>query len=730
MAEFNPRLQPTNDPNYENRSRPIDIPDSIKPRGAEANTILPKGQEVGDKSAEYLGKAAGYAAESQGVSNKGFGDLFAGIVGVGDFMAKAGVSMVKKDIEDRVYDVANKERLAYTKELENIKAGKGVKNLLDSNAQMTDETPAEVEDLPNTLSGLKSASDSGKISKTDYYGRLLAAAKDMRSRYPGFREEIDAEFSKVTGVNPANAVITGLVQDINKAAASQSSERNRINSFLLQRQGYPNAQKTYAEFNAGIKTANDVLVWAAPYEREDQELKTRAARMNDTKLTRGERELQASRNVDVAFGMVVGRTVDTMLGKMGLNSAEDASMLDSQAKAGGIPAKRFEEVGQELAQHRAQLKVQMIRDADSTGVTKLIGKDEVNKRADASLSQLDTLTDRIYNKDFGGLYSAAKSIKAQTEDDTKDLLANSKVGPAMRQMMVLRETGGEQWFQKFNLENIKAGLPNMYSEYAKRWMQEITSQTNMRTSGMPVTYNDMLTEFKEKGMNDAKVNKSLVDTVAKIGDKDTPDGIKENIALAAFSPGNRGMISKLNADGVDSRGKQIQGMNAVFQKWTSPEVTSEMKRLGEKNPAIWKNYVDWTKETLGNELINREINDLKTIPETSNVKIGWDNDNSRFIAKDVRPQGLVEAQAGYHVTQQSNQYFKRVEASINRINSNLDNFKNVAKASGEDVNGFVLRTIADAGGREALSRVDGIPFQMLQQIGLMKLRSGIGSDKK
>lgn len=728
MAQFNPAIHPTNDPNYENRSRPIDVPDTLKPRGVEENRILPEGQKIGDKSAEYEGQAAAFGMQAEGSAMKSYGDLFAGVVGIADFVGKSGVQLVKKDIEDRVYNVANKERLAYTESLEQIKAGKGVKSLLDARAEASDEeTPSEIDGLPDRLGGLTGARDAGKISNSYYQGRLLAEAKDLRARYPGFRQEIDDQFAKVTGVNPANAYINSLVGDINRAAANANKGQSKIESFILQRQGYPGFDKLYGQFKRGEVTDQDVLAKAAPYERQDQELKQRQAIINDKKLTRGEQEYAASRGADAAFGMVVGRSVDQMLSRMEINSAEDASKLDLQVKSGAIPSQRFQELGQEIAQHRAQLKVQMKKDADVNGITKILGTDEVNKKIDASLAQLEVLNDRVYNKDFGGIYNAAKAIKSQTEDDTKALLANSKIGPPFRQMMVLKEAGGEQWFQKFNLDMIKENLPQHYSEYAKGWMREITSQTNMRSTGMPVTLNDMFDEFKSKGMNDNKVNASMTNMIGKITDKDTPDAVKANLALAAFHPNNAGFISKLNADGMDSSGRKIQGQNAVFQKFTSPEMTAEMKRLGQTNPDIWNNYVNWAKGTLGTELIGREVADLKTIPENSGVKVAWNDKTSRFQAVDSRSDEQKQAMGRVTGSQGSGQYFKKVEASLNRINSNLGNYKNIAEASGADVNQFLLKSIADIGGREALTRVDGIPFQMLQQMGLMKLRSGIGN---
>ena len=55
MANINTQINPTNDPNYTNTTRPISIPDSIRPQGVETNRIMPEGVKQGDRSAEYDG---------------------------------------------------------------------------------------------------------------------------------------------------------------------------------------------------------------------------------------------------------------------------------------------------------------------------------------------------------------------------------------------------------------------------------------------------------------------------------------------------------------------------------------------------------------------------------------------------------------------------------------------------------------------------------------------------
>lgn len=724
MAQINTPIQPTNDPNYEQRSRPVDIPDTIKPRGVEENRILPKGQEIADRSAEYLGQAAAYGLQGQAVAEKGYGDLFAGIVGIGDFMAKAGVHMVKKDIEDQVYEVANKERLAFTAELEKIKAGGG-KGILDANAEMGEETPQEISDLPDTLGTLQSARNAGKLSKTDYQGRLLEAAKDLRNRYPGFKQEIDHEFTKVTGVNPANAVITGLINDINRANSNQNSERNRQLSFIRSRSGYQGAEDAYRKVESGEWGGTDVVKWAAPQERARLELTDRAAVFNDRKLSTEDRKQRGKELFDTGIAAVVQTNVENFMSRIGISSQADAEAIAAKTQNGEITSKRWAEIGDEWQNKQLQLRQAILRDAREKGVTAAIGIDEVNARTDAAMKQMDEIGKRIFNRDSGGIYKTAQWIKAQGDEDQKRLLQDSVVGADFRSIETIRRIGGEQFLQSENLRKLTNGLSGRFSNYQDRWIKAIQSQTDMATDGVPITLNRAFDEFRTK-MKDAtdsekrKMNASMIDEITRIADPNVPDSIKVNYALTAFHPNNRDFISKLNIDSKDERGNVIQGQNAVFQKFTSPEITKEMYRLGQTHPGLWKNYVDWTQETLGNELISRELRYLGEIRNPA-IRVGWDSDNKRFTdpTYNVTPENAKRwglkgpyPDAEFHV----------VQGAISRINANLSNFKHVAEVGGGSVEAFILGTIAQTVGPQALSQVDNIPADVARQIGLTQLK--------
>lgn len=719
MAPLNPSVQPTNDPNYRGYSSPISVPDTIKPQGLQQNQILPKGQEIGDRSAEYEGKAAGYGLQAKGAEMEAYGDLFKNIATMGEFVGKAGVAIVKKDIEDKVYQVANKEREEYTAALEKIKQS-GTNNILNPSSDGA-STPEEVSQLSDTLSTLKSARDAGKISSSYYEGRLLAEAKKLRAQYPGFRQEIDEQFAKVTGSNPANAYIRALTTDINRGASQASSELKKAESFVAQRNGYPNAAQVMQRVQTGQAGMTEVMQWAAPYEREDYELKRRSAIFQDNKMEKETQKTKVGELFDFAAATAVNRSVDTMSGRMGINTAEDAMKLDSAVKAGIVPQQQWVQWGQELAGHKTQLQIQMTRDADKAGATRILGKEEVNRRIADSLKPIDALIDRIYNKDVGGYTRMAQDLKGINEEAQKGLLTHPKLGPYLQMQQAFKEIGGEQNLQKFNLDIIKGDFSSDLKTYFGNWQKGIATQFSSSNGKGTTTFNDWIDDIKAKGVKDKKFNEVVMKEVNKITDGTIPENVRMNYAQAAFSPGNRGMISKL-AEG--------EGQSRTFQRWTSPEMTKSMFELGKKDPQVWKNYVDWAQETLANELANKDINSLAEI-RNPHIRVGWDTDNKRFVpsydsvrtaseAASMRAGGPQRASNGADDSE-----YQFVQRLTNRLNNNLYNYKNIAEAAGIDADAFILKTIANTN-PAALQNVNSIPYQILRDIGLSRAK-GIGS---
>lgn len=726
MAPVNPTIQPRNDPAYGRDSRPVYVPDSIRPRGVDTNQILPKGQQIGDRSAEYAGQAAAFGSRAEGAATEGFADLFSGIARTADFLGKAGVEVVRKDIENKVYDVADVERQRYIAALEQLKTGGvGTRNILDANAGMDtpsgEEAPAEVADLGNRLEVLSSSRDSGKISSSYYHGRLLAEAKDLRAKYPGFRQEIDSAFARATGSNPANAYVHDLVNDINRNASTVNSSTRKTLNFLERNLGISGVPElTQSIINgeiSGPEAERAAIQLIAPHERLKTSVEEHRVKMEDVNLGRSERDYHANKAFDKAAGGIINNAIDGVMRKIGLTDAQSVANTAEGLKNGSIDPRQWEQYGQDILRMKAQVKQQIISAADKYGITSNMkdGMEGLVKKLDARLTMFDDVSKLIYEKQTGTLFHLQRDAAAQLDEDKRDILRSPLLGPPSRQAMVLRSIHGDTYMNDLNLTLIRGKYPQQYQEFYNNWAQGIISQSEYGPTGKPVTFKDYLNELKSKNIDPAEPTKKIMGLVKDIGKKDPSlnDEVKTNIALAAFSPENRGMLELLNPSSIDAKGRRVTGQNAVFLEWTTPEITKEMSRLGEKNPVIWKQYVDWIENSLANTLLKRELADLNAMGEDNNLKISWDSDNKRLDVKYVGPMlpGSTPVESRGWMSQPT--AFVSARSTLNRINSALYNFRHVAEASGQDVDTFMVQTL-----KNTLGDLKGIsiPAQILQRI--------------
>lgn len=725
MAVVNPAIQPTNDPVYGRDSRPVDVPDSIRPRGVDTNQLLPKGQEIGDRSAEYEGQAAAFGARASGASSEGYADLFSGIAKTADFLGRAGVEVVKRDIENKVYDIADAERQRYTAALEQLKAGgAGSRSVLDANASAdmpNEEAPTEVRELGDKLEVLSSSRDSGKISSSYYHGKLLAEAKNLRAKYPGFRQEIDDAFAKVTGSNPANAYVHDLVVDINRNATTANSTTRKTLNMLEKNLGIAGvpelAQKVISGEISGTDAEREAIKLIAPHERLKTVVQEHKAKMEDVNLSRDEKDYHARKAFDKASSGIINNAVEGIMQRIGLTDPKSVAAAAEGLKNGSIDPRQWEAYGQEVLKMKSVIRAQIIAAADKYGITANLkgDKEALIKKVDAQLTMFDDISGLIYKKETGTLFSVQRDNKAMQDEDKRDLVRSPLLGPALRQAQALRAIGGDNYVNDLNLNLIKSKFPQQYESFYSRWQSGIVSQSEYGPTGRPVTFQDYLLDLKDKNVPPAEPTAKIMKLVEDIGKKDPkiPDEVKENIALAAFSPGNRDMLNLLNPSSIDNKGRPVTGQQAVFLSWTKPEVTKEMKRLGDKNPALWQNYVDWAENSMANTLLKREFADLKAMGEDKDIKVSWDSDNKRLDVRYVRPMpaGSTPVEGRGWASQPTALVSAR--STLNRINSVLYNYKHIAEASGQDVDMFMVKTLRNVIGD--LSGID-IPSQIMQQI--------------
>lgn len=84
--------------------------------------------------------------------------------------------------------------------------------------------PADMQSELDRVSTLQAARSQGKISETNYYGRLATLSKQLRAKYPRYEGIVDATIQSVTGTRPANAYRDALFGEMNALAKDASDE--------------------------------------------------------------------------------------------------------------------------------------------------------------------------------------------------------------------------------------------------------------------------------------------------------------------------------------------------------------------------------------------------------------------------------------------------------------------------------------------------------------------------
>jgi hypothetical protein len=319
MAIFNPQVPAANvnDPNWDRQSRPIsDIP--------------------ADKSASIA------------------------IGGVTDVLGSA-TKAIDTDIKESAHlDVqagVNNLRDAATDAL------KGIRNAQIASADQSLLPATDAPDAPQSLqNGLDRAKSIGtaiaqnggsKINDTLYTGALSSLAKTLRAQYPGYRDYIDEQIQSVSGVNPANAFMKNLMEDINRNQENNKTEmnatlatlRDNANSGFHDKSGVSAAQ-VYDLVRKGVMDPSKATSWLNSAKSVEYDRKTANDARADRNANDADSAVSAAKDLSSNVGknlahdwktMTLGKGTDTMEGISNFirDNSGNGKVLDERATALG-----------------------------------------------------------------------------------------------------------------------------------------------------------------------------------------------------------------------------------------------------------------------------------------------------------------------------------------------------------------------------------------------------------
>ena len=675
MAVFNPPVKDLEERQYLGLSKPIDV-----------------GQQKSLVSASLAGA----------------GEIFSAVV-------KGADEYVKQKASEDVRNEIVPEQTAYTQDLEGtdkyVRAVAGTKSTTaDSLTTPPEELPRDIKNLPQTLQTFASARASGKLSETDYFGRLNALAKDIRSRYPaGYREYIDDRVKEITGVDPANAYIKSMIADINSFITSGQEDKKHIRNLIDKNLKYPGMageNGIAARWEKGQISGNDVRSFIGKFEMQERQDELDRQAMDKTikgsQVSKVEAEPIANRQAVTEANNWFYRIEAT-------SGTTVADQLE-KVRTGAVPGEQAVEFGRQIEAQEGRYRQAMQKKFAEGGERSMfatLGTTAANKIIDDGASVFRMASASIFDKNYGAVNLAKQTSEAITNDTTLGLLKHKDLGPFMRSMEATKQFGAgvsEKLFTQF-----LTGQPNLIPAM-KAWVaQQTMDHINQPAAGNGGTNTilDSVNKAVEKGIPVPEVFDQMLKIVddpnTGLTSPKVPEEMKMNIAKALFDPANRGLLSKFENDKY-----------SLFKRLTSDDVTKTMWELGQKDKKQWLNYMDWATQSFGQEIFRSSLRDLNDIQVRSGIVLRWDQEFHQWDVS-MAPASPSEAAGGERY--QAVQAFPRIKHQIDNLNAGLTSMANIAKQENADIDAWLLETMFTFGYKFDPSKPpEGIPENMIKSI--------------
>jgi LAS superfamily LD-carboxypeptidase LdcB len=111
-----------------------------------------------------------------------------------------------------------------------------------------DRSPEGLNQANEEIDRLTQAYQNGTLRESYYYAQLNSLVRSVKSRYPGYEDEIDQSIASITGVDPANAYISQLRQEALADASSGSDHINDLEDYIKSHEG--ELELIYPGFNS------------------------------------------------------------------------------------------------------------------------------------------------------------------------------------------------------------------------------------------------------------------------------------------------------------------------------------------------------------------------------------------------------------------------------------------------------------------------------------------------
>jgi hypothetical protein len=689
------------------------------------------------------------ADKSRGIALSNMGNTIEGVAGLTDQTMK---SVIGKDVRETV----EKTRADFTSTLEqarNAQLGSVTSDgndILPANSTPTSNPPppAVVQGVEK-LNAIQAAYSNGKINDTYYSQRLMADVTALRSKYPGYVDYIDQKVSSITGMNPANAYVQNLMQDINRA---QTTKRTALDKAVddAMKSGYPNSDKQIQALQQqGESYLPTFRQWYSEQTMLDSTLKRNQALRQDYKGRIEDYAKTREEDWTNEVGATIQNNMSTLITVSGVDKPQKA--LDLLQDAANNPGKYNDETmrlfaNKILAQKNvvfSQLDARAAeRRQDSTGRWYSYNSDITPAKVQEIKKNVGMYYDQIHDALMNGgaqgaglAFARAQQAAAMLGSRKADIF-QSEVGKDIMTYQVLNETMGPNWTAAITDSALRAGIDDSIRPLFTVRRQQGAAQPDAKTGGPAYTFKDMageaLTLERQNKISSSMRARYLgagIDTfVNDIVSPEAPDQAKINALKFFFSKEGQGILPNFKDDSIDpATGKYLPGRQSIWNKLTSEAMVREVGKLNAKDPSIGQMYKKALETEAGAYLYYKDIQNLNQLTGHDDLHIKYNDGGGKGTPRitlidnkgqEIKAKALIPGQWGTTSpsADRTSPYINNALQTVERINAALAGMDRVEKAVGngngtDQLLNFLINSQAQIG-----KNWEGLPAKLMDAI--------------
>lgn len=494
---------------------------------------------------------------------------------------------------------------------------------------MAANRPPNQEAIATDYAKIKAAYDQGKISDRNYYAQLEVMNRSLRSRYPGYREEVDQMVHSVTGVMPANALRKAILSDLQSAQSNADSLTKERQKLIMSRAADLPADAMAREAAGNPYSMAEIYSYIQPKDKQEAEIKAAKAQL-ELKSAQGS---ATSTDALQTANLAMGRVTSTILNNASNNSSAAAFMkkvTDYQAQGKVLSP---EEQQQMLAQYQqlkyqARAAMEAAFNEPTTPGSKMNLRGMINDQGkitqliDAQMQPFDMIEKGLTDNNLGLINLSLNATKNMQNGDLKQAYEKSGY---LRAVTAIRAAGGDELIKQLATRP-ETGLASEGAKSVLQIFKTLNLTAGQHSQSGTTSWNDQFKDLStvEGGKKPATIKQFVNDRVSELTDPSVPAPLKINAAKVAFSPENVDFLNKFQAkDGTQSK---------LFAQLVSPAVTKSMMALRDTSPEgkqVWENYSKWSLNNFMGTF-KQAADGVNSTPDRPWISVNWNPNAKQF----------------------------------------------------------------------------------------------------